>query len=358
MTSYLEDLDELLYDAASFASLKSTRANEYKRAVCFNSYLPNDKKIKVLKSGKKQYLIDVARERLETSLKYLEKMTERIEDNEEEEDNKQVEQVEDNKQVEQVEQVEEEDNKQVEQVEDNKQEKQHHNSVSYDTPSNKNHLLEIEKYGSEYQYKKAGNLLMIESFEKLKENHNFKAVLNDIKDIRIKRQQKDDENFKEEHLYQIIRMGGNYQIRQSRAYNYNMYFERVKQNHNFKPVLNDIFELFNSRPIKKKEITRESFKLTKLCKGCILEIRKIEYYKNTVLCKKCHNKTRNKYKRTDNYIKKGTGYNSLPQEIKEGIMNDIKTMTKKETAIKYGIKYKTFLMWNADIVKNTVKEIE
>ena len=39
-------------------------------------------------------------------------------------------------------------------------------------------------------------------------------------------------------------------------------------------------------------------------------------------------------------------------------MNDIKTMTKKETAIKYGIKYKTFLMWNADIVKNTVKEIE
>lgn len=91
----------------------------------------------------------------------------------------------------------------------------------------------------------------------------------------------------------------------------------------------------------------------KLCKNCnIVKPIEKEFYKAgksyQKYCKICHNKKRNTYKNTSNYVKKGTGFNRLDEDLRNKIIYDIYVKTNfREIAKKYdGIKYQTLLIWN------------
>ena len=67
---------------------------------------------------------------------------------------------------------------------------------------------------------------------------------------------------------------------------------------------------------------------------------------NKKYCRPCHNKERLKWDIKYTYVKKGTGFSRLPEDIRANILKDIEDkLSYSKISKKYEIKYRTLLDW-------------
>ena len=99
-------------------------------------------------------------------------------------------------------------------------------------------------------------------------------------------------------------------------------------------------------------IENENNKKMKLCIKCNIEKDLHEgFYKAgsksfQKYCKPCHNKSRLNWHLKSSYVKIGSGFQRLPEEIRQNILKDIEDNVKYAViARKYDINYITLMSW-------------
>ena len=89
----------------------------------------------------------------------------------------------------------------------------------------------------------------------------------------------------------------------------------------------------------------------KMCKMCNIEKPLEEGFYRAgrgwqTFCRPCHNKERLKWGIKSTYVKKGTGFSRLPDDIRANILKDIEDkLSYCKISKKYEIKYSTLLDW-------------
>lgn len=93
----------------------------------------------------------------------------------------------------------------------------------------------------------------------------------------------------------------------------------------------------------------------KYCEGCdkVKSLYKDFYRggKNSFqkYCKPCHIENRKKYKKSNSYKKRPTGFKKLQDETRKNILNDIRVrINYKKIALKYNLNYLTLLRWKRE----------
>ena len=90
----------------------------------------------------------------------------------------------------------------------------------------------------------------------------------------------------------------------------------------------------------------------KLCRKCnILKPLEEGYYKAgskgyQKYCKPCHNKNRTSWTVKSSYVKKGSGFQRLSDQIQQNILKDIEDkVSYSEISRRYDINYLTLMYW-------------
>lgn len=94
---------------------------------------------------------------------------------------------------------------------------------------------------------------------------------------------------------------------------------------------------------------------TKICRDCKVSKPLEDYYKHRAnthyrICKRCANSNRKKYDVKSSYQptgKRKNGFELMSYDQKKSIVDDQQTMSLKDIATKYGIKYTTLHTWKS-----------
>jgi hypothetical protein len=98
----------------------------------------------------------------------------------------------------------------------------------------------------------------------------------------------------------------------------------------------------------------------KLCRKCnILKPLEEGYYKAGLgwqkYCRPCHNRLRTRWVVKSSYVKKGSGFQRLSDQIQQNILKDIEDkVSYSEISRKYDINYITLMYWKK---KNRIGKI-